>query len=430
MTLADVASNSYVNTRAYLADLYSGIRRYSLKLASPLTPEDQCVQSMPEASPTKWHLAHTSWFFEAMLLQPYLQGYALFDERYLYLFNSYYEALGPRLARPQRGMLTRPAVKEVQAYRAHVDAAMLDLIGRCDDEQWEPVRQRVILGLNHEQQHQELLVTDIVHALSLNPLRPSYLREQDSLLVPHASEPLEPPGQKERYEPSWLEFPGGRVHIGHDSATEDAFAFDNETPRHEVLLQPYLLCDRLVSCGEYAAFIADGGYSRPEFWLSDGWATIQEHGWEAPIYWSHEGTRAHGETGHWLVYGPHGLRALNPDEPVLNISFYEAAAYAQWAGARLPTEFEWEAAAATGRLAQAHGHAWQWTRSAYEPYPGFRPLPGAAGEYNGKFMVNQLVLRGSSLATPPGHQRLTYRNFFPASARWQFSGLRLAKDTA
>ena len=402
--------------RGCMQVLYSAVRSETLKRASPLSAEDQCLQSMPDASPTKWHLAHTSWFFEAMLLRPFLPGYRPFDERYFYLFNSYYDALGARLARAERGLISRPSLDEVHAYRRRIDNDMAQLMEQSDASLWQRICPLIMLGLNHEQQHQELLLTDIVHALWRNPLRPAYLAPADQSPSPkgHAR------------EPRWMDFPGGLAPIGHEAGGEDLFAFDNETPRHTVLLQPYRLCDRLLTCGEYAEFIDDGGYAQPRFWLSDGWAVVQQQGWRAPIYWSRpDGAR---ELEDWQVYGLNGSLPLAASEPVTNLSFYEAAAYAEWAGARLPTEFEWEAAAADPRIDQACGHAWQWTRSSYDPYPGFRPTPGATGEYNGKFMVGQMVLRGSSLATPSGHARTTYRNFFPPAARWQFAGVRLARD--
>jgi ergothioneine biosynthesis protein EgtB len=400
---------------------YDEVRRHSMALAEPLSAEDQGVQSMPDASPTKWHLAHTTWFFETIVCEPHLPEYRPFDARYAYLFNSYYEALGPRHARPQRGLLTRPSLQEVHAYRRHVDEAMTTLMNTVGAEKLATVQPLVTLGLHHEQQHQELIVTDIVHALSCNPLMPAY-RPESSGAVPRRTraQPLE-----------WLHQAGGVVSIGHDGR---GFAFDNEGPRHDYLLRPYDIANRLVTCGEYAAFIADGGYARPELWLSDGWAAVQREGWTAPIYWVHAGGDAargqHGadESGNWRVFGLSGLKALDPDAPVSNLSFYEAAAYAEWAGARLPTEFEWEAAYDAPGIEQMTGHVWQWTRSSYDPYPGFRPLAGVAAEYNGKFMVGQQVLRGGSLATPPGHTRRTYRNFFPPAARWQFSGVRLVRD--
>ena len=403
------------------------VRAHSLALAATLSAEDQCIQSMPDASPTKWHLAHTTWFFETVLLQPHLSGYQPFDVRFHYLFNSYYESLGPRHPRPQRGLLTRPSALEVQAYRRHVDAAveaLLGSVGAIDAALIEPI---LVLGLHHEQQHQELLVTDILHALSCSPLLPAY-RPAPSPMLRLASEPV---------PLRWLRFEGGLRQIGH---VGNDFAFDNETPRHTVLLQPYQLADQLVNCADFARFIADGGYQRPEFWLSDGWAAVRAQDWQAPAYWlapddarlAHQGPRP--ATG-WQVFGLHGVRPMEPDAPVAQLSFYEAAAYAEWAGARLPTEFEWEAAQAdqaaspdTVPLNQMTGHVWQWTRSSYDPYPGFRPAPGIAAEYNGKFMVGQVVLRGGSVATPAGHLRSSYRNFFPPAARWQFSGLRLAKD--
>ncbi|BEP60814.1 ergothioneine biosynthesis protein EgtB [Variovorax sp. V213] len=404
-----------------LRDKFREVRAASLALAAPLSAEDQCIQSMPDASPTKWHLAHTTWFFETVLLQPHAVGYRAFDPRFHYLFNSYYEALGPRHPRPQRGLLTRPSVDEVHAYRSHVDEAVLALLdGDIGDQDWAAIGPIVTLGLHHEQQHQELLLTDILHALSCNPLLPAYKPASGPALRLAAL----PPAMR------WLPRPGGVVQVGHEGP-QQGFAFDNETPRHAALLQPYAIADRLVNCGDYAQFIADGGYQRPELWLSDGWAAVQAQGWRHPAYWlAADDPRlgAQQQQGGWQVFGLHGVRPMEADAPVSQLSFYEAAAYAEWAGARLPTEFEWEAAFDAPGISQMAGHVWQWTRSSYDPYPGFRPMPGIAAEYNGKFMVGQLVLRGGSVATPAGHARPSYRNFFPPAARWQFSGLRLAKD--
>ncbi|MBB3175645.1 ergothioneine biosynthesis protein EgtB [Variovorax sp. Sphag1AA] len=401
-----------------LRERFQAVRAHSLELAAPLSAEDQCIQSMPDASPTKWHLAHTTWFFETVLLQPHASGYRLFDERFPYLFNSYYEALGPRHPRPQRGLLTRPSLDEVHAYRQHVDEAVLALLGTVGEGDWPAIEPIVTLGLNHEQQHQELILTDILHALSCNPVLPAY-RPTSGPALRLAS--VAPPMQ-------WIERHGGVMEAGHAGP---GFAFDNETPRHATLLHPHAIADRLVNCGEYAQFIADGGYQRPDLWLSDGWATVQAQGWRCPAYWlAPDDPRLahHGAAAGWQVFGLHGVRPMEPEAPVAQLSFYEAAAYAEWAGARLPTEFEWEAAHDVPGITQMHGHVWQWTRSSYDPYPGFRPLAGVAAEYNGKFMVGQIVLRGSSVATPQGHARPSYRNFFPPAARWQFSGLRLAKD--
>jgi ergothioneine biosynthesis protein EgtB len=403
-------------SRASVQERFNRVRAHSASLAAPLSAEDQCVQPMPDASPTKWHLAHTSWFFEAVVLREHVPGYEPFDESFFQLFNSYYESLGPRHPRPQRGLLTRPSLEEVHRYRRHVDAAMLRFIDTAPASQWEPAASLVELGLQHEQQHQELILTDILFALSCNPLLPAYRAGGAAHLHLAASQPA----------PGWVEMPGGTVEAGHRAA---GFAFDNESPRHAVLLAPYRLADRLVTCGEFADFIADGGYERASLWLSDGWAAVQSQGWRHPLYWIAPGD-ARAPASHWQVFGLEGVRPLDASAPVTNLSFYEAAAYAEWAGARLPTEFEWEAACDAPAMQQVHGHAWQWTRSSYDPYPGFRPLAGAVGEYNGKFMVGQLVLRGSSFATPPGHERRTYRNFFPPAARWQFSGIRLAKDSA
>lgn len=411
--------------RAALAKHYHAVRAASLAITAPLSAEDQCVQSMPDASPSKWHLAHTTWFFETLCLQAYVADYQPYDKRFAYLFNSYYEALGPRHARPERGMLTRPSLASVHAYRQHVDEAMLHLITQLPDDQSALVP-TITLGLHHEQQHQELLLTDIKHLLSRNPLLPTYLAAP-----PTPSKPAAPL--------SWQAYAGGIVDIGHDGAD---FAFDNETPRHQVLLRPYRLATRPVTCGEYLAFMEDGGYRQAQHWLSDGWAMCCVQAWEAPLYWQRD------TQGAWQIFTLQGLRPVDPAEPVCHVSFYEAAAYAAWAGVRLPSEFEWEAAASgkpmrnrstdhvhpqsaemgESGLTQLHGEVWQWTRSSYDPYPGFKPLPGPAAEYNGKFMISQVVLRGSSCATPAGHARHSYRNFFPPSARWQFSGIRLAAD--
>ena len=383
-----------------LALAYAAVRAHSLSLAQGLSAEDCAVQSMADASPVKWHLAHSSWFFETVILAR-LPGYQAFDPRFGFLFNSYYEALGPRHARPRRGLLTRPSLDEVLAYRAHVDAAMREACadGSLDDA--------IVLGLNHEQQHQELILTDIKHAFFQNPLLPAYRADKAGAHAPQAME--------------WLEHPGGLSLIGYDGTD---FAFDNERPRHQVLLRPFFMASRAVTNGEYLGFIAEGGYRRPEFWLSDGWARVQEEGWAAPLYWLSDNGACEN------VFGLAGVEKIDPHAPVEHVSFYEAAAFAAWSGARLPTEFEWEAvASADAGKGQFHtGQVWDWTRSSYDPYPGFKALEGIAAEYNGKFMVGQMVLRGGSRATPPGHCRPTYRNFFPPAARWQFSGIRLAKD--
>ncbi|RYF81576.1 MAG: ergothioneine biosynthesis protein EgtB [Comamonadaceae bacterium] len=413
-------SDSSPSDAQALLTRYRAVRAHSLALAAPLSDEDQCIQSMPDASPTKWHLAHTTWFFEALLLAREAAGYTVFNRHWHYLFNSYYEALGPRHPRPQRGLLTRPALAEVRAWRAHVDAGMQELLESADAQVLAAVTPLLTLGIHHEQQHQELLLTDILHALSCNPMLPAYRPAAPPTLRVAAEQP---PMQ-------WLAHEGGVVEVGHHG---EGFAFDSEGPRHAVLLQPFLIADRLVSCAEYAQFIADGGYEQPQWWLSEGWSTVQSQGWRHPAYWLapddprlllHDVVGAQG----WHVFGLDGLRPMRPDTPVMQLSFYEAAAYAEWAGARLPTEFEWEAASVSPGLRERDDQVWQWTRSAYGPYPGFKPLPGLAAEYNGKFMVGQMVLRGGSLATPDGHTRPTYRNFFPPAARWQFSGLRLAKD--
>ncbi len=394
------------------------VRAHSLALAAPLSAEDQSLQSMADASPSKWHQAHQTWFFETLLLLPRQPGYRPFDTNFQYLFNSYYDALGARHPRSQRGLLSRPSLADVQAYRAHVDAALLGFIEDADADTWQQARPLLELGVQHEQQHQELLVSDILHAFSCNPLLPAY---RTGAPAASADTPL-----------VWLTHPGGMLEIGKNSGknaapAEDGFAFDNEGPRHRVLLPAFEMAQRLVSCGEFAAFIADGGYQQAGLWLSDGWALVQQQGWQHPLYWL-EPDDVRAPAAQWQIFGLHGVQALDPHAAVMHLSFYEAAAYAEWAGARLPTEFEWEAASALPAITQLHDQAWQWTRSAYHPYPGFKPMAGAVGEYNGKFMVGQLVLRGGSLATPAGHSRPSYRNFFPPAARWQFTGLRLARD--
>ncbi|UDF05296.1 ergothioneine biosynthesis protein EgtB [Asticcacaulis sp. AND118] len=384
---------------------YRAVRAATLSLAAPLSAEDMVVQSMPDASPAKWHLGHTTWFFETFFLKA-TPGYIPFDPQYGYLFNSYYEAIGSRQPRAQRGLLTRPPLADVLTYRQHVDTHMLRLIEQglsCD------VRDLLELGLAHEEQHQELLLMDIQHLFSLSPLAPAY----DPAFKPDAPKP-EAPGAPGRY----VSRPGGLVEIG---AEAEGFAFDNERPRHKTWLEPHAISDRLVRNADWLAFMADGGYSRPELWLSDGWATVQASGWTAPFYW-----RQAGED--WQIFDLRGLQPLNPDAPVTHVSFYEADAFARWAGGRLPTEAEWEAAARDGVLHQVEDVAWQWTASAYLAYPGFQPGAGAVGEYNGKFMSGQMVLRGGSAFTPQGHSRPTYRNFFAPDKRWVRAGLRLARD--
>jgi ergothioneine biosynthesis protein EgtB len=370
-----------------------------------LSAEDQVVQSMPDASPTKWHRAHATWFFEQFLLRPHDKDYRVFDERFTYLYNSYYVSAGPRQARPQRGLITRPSADEVTEYRRHVDTAVLRLIETADNlAELAPI---IEIGLHHEQQHQELLLTDILHAFSLNETRPAYDQ--------HWQWPQ--PTRANRVNARSAAPLAGIHTIGHSG---NGFCFDNEQPAHEVMVQPVRLANALVTNGEWLEFMAEGGYSIPTLWLSDGWGTVEAEVWHAPGYWC-------DVDGAWFSMTLGGLRPIDPSQPVSHISYYEADAFARWAGKHLPSEAEWEVAVQNDRLADAFGIVWQWTRSAYAPYPGYQAAPGALGEYNGKFMVNQIVLRGSSFATPDGHARATYRNFFYPSARWQFTGLRLAE---
>lgn len=396
--------------RSRLMAEFARVRGESERRAARLSAEDQLLQSMSDASPTKWHRAHVTWFFEQFVLAPYMPGYRAFDPAFSLLFNSYYVGAGERHPRPQRGLLSRPSHNEVAAYRAHVDTAMIELIGACPPDDLPELARLVTLGLHHEQQHQELLVTDILHAFAQNPLHPAY-------------------------DPAWvmqkIARGGGEALLkegirtfGYHGALDDGdaaepFAFDNEEPRHRALVGDMRIARDLVSNAEWLEFIAAGGYETPELWLSDGWATVANQGWQAPGYWRRTANA-------WRVMTPGGERDLDPDAPVCHISYYEADAFARWRGAHLPSEFEWEAAAREGLLNDAFGAVWQWTRSAYLPYPGYRPPEGTIGEYNGKFMVNQMVLRGSSRATPQGHARISYRNFFYPQQRWQFTGLRLA----
>jgi ergothioneine biosynthesis protein EgtB len=401
-----------------VTERFAASRALTERLASFLSPEDQTAQSMPDASPTKWHRAHTTWFYEEFVL-PSDRGYEPYDATFRYLFNSYYEAVGPRHPRPERGLVTRPGTAEVSAYRMHVERAVTALL---DHDPAAALRELVELGINHEQQHQELLVMDAKHLLSRHAFGPKMIERQ-----PEDDPDPRPLG--------WRQVTGGLRHVGHEGP---GFCFDNETPRHTVHVDEFWIADRAVTVGDWLVFMADGGYERPELWLSDGWRTVQEQGWRAPEYWRED-------DGAWQVFTTAGVSDLRRAEPVCHVSFYEADAYARWAGARLPTEQEWEIAARpvadkrgqlldTARLhpglAGEHmiGDVWEWTASAYLPYPGFRPAPGAVGEYNGKFMCDQHVLRGASCATPPGHERLTYRIFVPAAARWAFSGLRLARS--
>jgi ergothioneine biosynthesis protein EgtB len=416
-------------TQANLLARYRSVRGQTARLAQPLSPEDQVIQSMADASPTKWHLAHTSWFFETFLLRDHLPGYRLFNEDYPYLFNSYYEAEGPRHARPHRGMLSRPPLAEVLDYRAHVDRAMLELAGpRLDGARAPSLNGLLELGLNHEQQHQELLLMDIKHALSCNPLRPAYGSPPAAVAVSASPASLE-----------MVNVSGGLLEVGHQGP---GFCFDNEMPRHRVWLNDFRMASRTVTNGEYLEFIVDGGYRDPRLWLSDGWQAVQDEGWSAPLYW-------YRDDGEWMQFTLHGPAPPAAADPVVHVSYYEADAFARWAGRRLPTEAEWEVAARErgkdGSFADSRrfhprassgtglqhmlGEVWEWTASPYSPYPGFRPARGAVGEYNGKFMVNQYVLRGGSCVTPPGHVRPSYRNFFYPGQRWMFGGIRLAEDT-
>jgi len=405
---------------------YAGVRDRSCRLAAPLSAEDCALQSMPDASPVKWHLAHTTWFFETFVLGPHARGYRAFDPAFGYLFNSYYETVGARHPRPQRGLLSRPSLETVQAYRGHVDDAMATLLR---DGLAPAVAAIIELGLHHEQQHQELILTDLKHLFSLNPLHPAYQARWPLASVhPHA--------------PRWIACAGGLTTFGHAGA---GFAFDNEGPVHRAYVAPFEIASHPVTHGEFAAFVEDGGYARPDLWMAAGFDAVRSRGWDAPLYWSRDG-------GAFRTFTLHGMADIDPHTPVTHVSWFEADAYARWAGARLPTEYEWELVArdvpvtgnfaASGALhplpaderspaphaAQLFGDVWEWTSSAYSPYPGFRPAEGAIGEYNGKFMCGQYVLRGGSCATPAGHVRPTYRNFFAPDARWQFSGIRLARD--
>jgi ergothioneine biosynthesis protein EgtB len=413
---------------ADLISRYDEVRSFTEQLASPLSPEDQTVQSMPDVSPTKWHRAHVTWFFETFVLADVVPGFTPYQDTYWFLFNSYYESVGPRYSRPDRGLISRPGAHEVGDYRADVDARMRDLLDSLDGGTLEKVAPVVELGFHHEQQHQELLLMDIKHVLSVNPLQPVYAGR--------------PAPRSEPDTLGWVDVEGGLVEVGHDG---DGFRFDNEEPAHRVWLEPYRLADRLVTNGEWLEFVADRGYTRHDLWLSDGWAKVQAEGWRAPLYWIEL-------DGVWFEHTLHGTFPVDPGLPVSHLSFYEADAYATWAGKRLPTEFEWEhaaralpvagnladtetfhpraAGAADGGLRQMYGDCWEWTASAYLPYPGFHPAAGAIGEYNGKFMSGQMVLRGGCALTPAQHARATYRNFFPPAARWALSGLRLADGGA
>jgi ergothioneine biosynthesis protein EgtB len=397
------SSRAPVEQKRFWADAFRTVRAETERRAAPLSPEDQIIQSMPDTSPAKWHRAHTTWFFEQFLLTPHAKDYRPFDQRFAFLFNSYYVAAGPRHARPERGLIARPDAQEVTAYRAHVDQVVVALIESADDALLEQIAPIIEIGLNHEQQHQELMWTDILHAFAQNPTNPTY------------DKGWQPPARRAGAS-EFVELKGGIYQVGHDS---DEFCFDNEQPAHQVLLPDVAIARHLVSNGEWLKFIADGGYTTPSLWLSDGWGVVEAQAWSAPGYWREV-------DGAWNSLTLGGLRPVDPAAPVMHISYYEADAYARWAGKHLPSEFEWEVAARAGVLADAEGVVWQWTRSAYSPYPGYRAIEGALGEYNGKFMINQMVLRGSSLATPQDHTRVSYRNFFHPPARWQFTGLRLA----
>lgn len=406
---------------------YAHVRHNSEALAAPLALDDYNLQAMPDVSPAKWHLAHTTWFFETFLLKPYLPGYEEFCPQFAVLFNSYYNEIGQQFPRAKRSLLSRPTTDEVFRYRQYVDKAMSTLLAIDDGAVRTEIDARVILGCNHEEQHQELFLTDIKYNFAINPLKPAY-RDDLRPLQTATSAPI-----------SWLNQPGGDHAIGHAG---DGFLFDNESPRHRVLLTPHSIASRLVTNGEYLEFIRDNGYRRAELWLADGWNAVRTHDWNAPLYWEQR-------DGQWWTFTLGGMRPVNEHEPVCHVSLYEADAFARWSGARLPTESEWEVFAEhhpiQGNLrdadhlhpkpasdatssAQVFGDVWEWTQSAYAPYPGYRAAPGALGEYNGKFMMNQIVLRGGSCVTPAEHIRASYRNFFYPKDRWQFSGLRLVRD--
>lgn len=432
-----VDSSSPANTDPPI-DRYHRVRTWTEQLVEPLEIEDQVVQSMPDASPTKWHLAHTTWFFETFLLIPHLNGYRPIDPQYAFLFNSYYNTLGKQFFRPHRGLISRPTVQQVMDYRRHVDEHLATLLDGASEETWQAIAPLLEVGLNHEQQHQELILTDLKHLLAQNPLHPAYRPAQDEARV-------------RAPELAWHTFDAGLRSIGDPG--DRGFAYDNEGPRHQTFVEAFRIASRPVTCGEFQQFIADGSYQRPDHWLSNGWTTVQTEGWQAPLYWFRE-----ADDAPWQVYTLSGPRLIDLDEPVAHVSLYEADAYARWAGARLPSEAEWEiaadhvlgATAARGdgaleanlvekghyhprplgdaKHGQFLGDVWEWTRSAYSPYPGYQPPPGALGEYNAKFMNDQTVLRGGSCATPASHIRTTYRNFFPSATRWQFSGFRLAQD--
>ncbi len=414
--------------RKDLINRFKNVRSFSLLLCEPLETEDFVIQSMPDVSPTKWHLAHTSWFFEAFVLHKANPNYKSIHPLYNYLFNSYYIQAGERWFRPNRGLLSRPTVKQVFEYRSYVDEHLINFIETCSEEAFNEYAPVIEIGLNHEQQHQELLLTDIKHVLSFNPLRPVYSERE--IIITNNINSL-----------NWIEFDEGVFETGHNGKS---FCYDNETPVHKEFINSFALADRLVTNREYLEFIEDAGYEKPTLWLSDGWATVENEKWKAPLYWEKK-------DGAWYNFTLNGLRKVNPDEPVCHVSHYEADAFAAWKGKRLPTEFEWEVAATSpgiegnfvdnkkfhtvplkennaNGLKQMFGDVWEWTQSAYLPYPGYKPLPGALGEYNGKFMSGQMVLRGGSCATSKSHIRKTYRNFFPPHSRWQFTGIRLAKD--
>lgn len=415
-----------------LIEFYKTVRQFSHTLAEPLEIEDYVVQSMPDVSPTKWHLAHTSWFFETFVLSKVLKEYKSPNPQYAYLFNSYYVQAGERHLRPKRGLISRPTVEETYSYRNHVDEGMLQFMENADQKDWEEISSVIEIGIHHEQQHQELIVTDIKHVLSENPLHPKYLNKKINGEFP-----------KQPKENKWISYDEGIFNMGNAG---NGFGYDNEYPKHKVYLNPFKLASRLITNAEYIEFINDGGYETPEIWLSEGWATVATNNWGSPLYWQKK-------DGKWMQFTLTGLRDVEPGEPVTHVSYFEADAYARWAGARLPSEAEWEVAAsnipiegnfvenlnfhpvsmednANGDLPeQMYGDVWEWTQSSYSAYPGYKTLPGALGEYNGKFMCNQMVLRGGSCATSRSHIRKTYRNFFPTSSRWQFMGIRLAKDT-